>query len=177
LDFAAALETVTSFLDEKGYSHAVIGGVALAAYGMLRTTLDLDFVVEGRAQEELIAYLETLGYQTLHRSSGYSNHHHADPSRGRIDFVYVRGETSYEIFATCQNRPGPRGLDVRLPKPEHLAALKVFALKNDPGRTFQEMADIRFLLQVPGVSRPEVRQYFARQGLEDRFDEIERTLP
>lgn len=138
MDFAAALETVTSFLDEKGYSHAVIGGVALAAYGMLRTTLDLDFVVEGRAQEELIAHLEALGYQ---------------------------------------NRPGPRGLGVRLPKPEHLAALKVFALKNDPGRTFQEMADIRFLLQVPGVSRPEVRQYFARQGLEERFDEIERTLP
>jgi hypothetical protein len=177
LDFATALETVTFFLSEKGYSHAVIGGVALAAYGMLRTTIDLDFVVEAGAQEELIAHLESLGYQTLHRSSGYSNHLHPDPARGRVDFVYVRGETSRNLFAACRHLPGPRGRQITLPKPEHLAALKAFALKNDPGRTFQEMADVRFLLQLPGVSPSEIRRSFARHGIEDRFDEIQRTLP
>ena len=48
--------------------------------------------------------------------------------------------------------------------------------KNDPGRTFQEMADIRFLLQLPRVDRQEVRGYFARHGLEERFDDLEKSL-
>ncbi|HEV3459572.1 MAG TPA: hypothetical protein VHG32_23725, partial [Thermoanaerobaculia bacterium] len=70
----------------------------------------------------------------------------------------------------------PGGLELPLPKPEHLAALKVVAMKNDPGRTFQEMADIRFLLQLPQVDRPEVRSYFERHGLGERYDDLEKTL-
>jgi hypothetical protein len=50
------------------------------------------------------------------------------------------------------------------------------AMKNDPGRTFQEMADIRFLLQLPQVDRPEVRSYFERHGLGERYDDLEKTL-
>ena len=54
--------------------------------------------------------------------------------------------------------------------------MKVLAMKNDPGRTFQEMADIQLLLQVPEVDRGAVRAFFAKHGMEDRFDELERTL-
>jgi hypothetical protein len=32
-----------------------------------------------------------------------------------------------------------------VPRPEHLAAMKVQAMKSDPGRTLREMADIQFL--------------------------------
>ena len=63
-----------------------------------------------------------------------------------------------------------------MPKPEHLAALKVLAMKNDPARTFQELADIRFLLTLPGVDRQEVRAYFERYGLEESFHELETSL-
>ncbi len=176
MDFAAVLETVTGFLDGKGVRYAVIGGVALAAYGLPRTTVDLDLVVEAEAQEALISFLEPLGFATLHRSSGYSNHVHPDPARGRLDFAYVRGETSQKLFADCRERPGPRDKLIPVPKPEHLAAMKVLAFKNDPARTFQDMADIRFLLTLPGVDRAEVRGSFERHGLGERFDEIERTL-
>ena len=49
-------------------------------------------------------------------------------------------------------------------------------MKNDPGRTFQEMADIRFLLQLPQVDRQEVRGYFELHGLRERFDDLEKSL-
>jgi hypothetical protein len=61
-----------------------------------------------------------------------------------------------------------------VPRPEHLAAMKVQAMKNDPGRTLQEMADIQFLLQVPGIDEVEVRGYFERAGLLERYHEIKR---
>lgn len=176
MDFGAVLRRVAAFMDERGFRFALIGGVALAAYGLARTTLDLDLVVERRAQEELIAFLESLGFATLHRSTGYSNHLHPDPSWGRLDCVYVGGSTSEALFAACQIQAAPGDLQVPLPKPEHLAALKVVAMKNDPGRTFQEMADIRFLLQLPRVDRREVKAYFERHGLRERFDDLEKSL-
>ena len=66
------------------------------------------------------------------------------------------------------------GRTVRVPRPEHLAAMKVQAMKNDPERTLQEMADIRFLLSLPGVNAEEIRGYFERSGLRERYEEIQR---
>jgi hypothetical protein len=176
VDFGAVLRSISGFLEDRGFRFALIGGVALAAYGLARTTLDLDLVVEGRAQEELIDFLESLGFATLHRSTGYSNHLHPDSKWGRVDCVYVRGATDEQLFASCRRVKAPGGLELPVPKPEHLAALKVFAMKNDPGRTFQELADIRFLLQLPGVDPHEIRGYFVRHDLETRFDELAETL-
>jgi len=172
LDFGIVLGVVSDFLEERGHRHAVIGGVALAAYGLPRTTLDLDLIVESSAQDELISFLESRGYKTVNRLRGYSNHSHPDPLWGNIDFVYVGPETSQDLFSASRIAEGPRGLPIRLPKPEHLAALKVVAMKNDPGRAFQDMADIRFLLTLPGVDRYEIKDYFDRQGL--RFDDLEK---
>lgn len=176
MNFATVLGVVAGFLDEHGYRYAVIGGIALAAYGLARTTVDVDLAVESAAQDDLIRFLESRGYETLNRSRGYSNHLHPDSERGSLDFVYVGGETADRLFAAFRRLQGPGGTEIPVPKPEHLAALKVLAMKNDPGRTFQEMADIRFLLTLSGVDRGEVRGYFERHGLKDRFDELESTL-
>ena len=176
VDFGAVLRMVSTFLEGMGTRFALIGGVALAAYGLARTTLDLDLLVESRGQDDLIAFLEANGFATLHRSTGYSNHLHPDSARGRLDCVYVGGPTGEQLFAACRIARAPGGLELPLPKPEHLAALKVVAMKNDPGRTFQEMADIRFLLRLPQVDRQEIKGYFERHGLRERFDDLEKSL-
>lgn len=172
MDFGIVLDTVAGFFKDKGYRYAVIGGIALASYGLPRTTLDVDFVVERSIQDDLIRFLESRGYQTLHRSTGYSNHKHPDSTWGSLDVVYVSGETSQKLFAETTVHRGPRDVEIPLPKPEHLAALKVLAMKNDSDRTFQEMSDIRFLLSLPGVDRREIGSYFERYGMKERFDEL-----
>ena len=60
-----------------------------------------------------------------------------------------------------------------VPRPEHLAAMKAFSIKNDPERTLRELADIRVLLDVPDVEKEEVNRYFVRYGLEDLFDRLD----
>lgn len=94
IDFERQLTAFSGFLDERGYRHALVEALALAAYGLARTTIDLDLAVDAAAQPALVAFLEESGYETLHRSEGYSNHLHADPSRGRIDFVYLDPKTA-----------------------------------------------------------------------------------
>jgi serine/threonine protein kinase len=68
------------------------------------------------------------------------------------------------------------GMSVVVPKPEHLAAMKIHAMKNDPSRAFQEMADIQFLMRLPGVDRGQIREYFERSGQVERFHELERSI-
>jgi hypothetical protein len=172
VDFERALSDIGDFLDDREVPWAVIGGLSLAALGFPRSTLDLDVVVPARVQDELIGHLEDEGFRTLHRSAGYSNHQHPDPERGRLDFVYVRGETAKKLFSSTLTVAGPQGRELRVPKPEHLIAMKVLAMKNDPERTLQDLADVRLLLALPDVDLDEVRATFARHGMAGRFDEL-----
>ncbi len=176
LDFARVIDAVAGFLERENAPFALVGAFALHAYGLSRATFDLDFVTEAEVRERLIAYLESLGYETLHASSGYSNHLHSDAAAGRLDFIYVAGETSRRLFSAPGTTLRLGGRDLPVPRAEHLVAMKVHAMKNDPERVFQEMADIRVLLRVPGIDEDEVRGYFERAGMEDRYIELKRSL-
>jgi len=173
VDFERVLRTLAEFFDESNVEWGVIGGLAMAVHGAARTTLDVDIVVDGALQDKLIGFLQSQGFATVHRSTGYSNHLHEDPDLGRIDVVYVRGDTSRNILDNMQVHPGPGGIKIPVPRPEHLAAMKAYSIKNDPRRTLRELADIRVLLDVPDVDREEVNSYFVRYGLEDLFDRLD----
>lgn len=172
MDFTRAIGLLHGFLAEHGIGHALIGGLALAAYGLPRTTLDLDLAVDGQHQDTVITFLEGSGYATFYRSVGYSNHVHPDAALGRVDCVWVRGETAVRVFAGAQVLPGPGGTPLPVLKPEHLAAMKLLAVKNDPSRKHRDLEDIRFLLGLPGVDRSELEAYARRHGLEAILDGV-----
>lgn len=174
MDFRGELVEIGAFLATAGAPLAVIGGVALAAYGHPRMTLDLDVVTSGVVQDALIGFMERRGFETLHRSSGYSNHRHADRRRGRVDVMYVRGETARRLFAGLRQLPGPGGHLIAVPRPEHLIAMKLQAMRDAPERTLQDLADVAYLLGLDGVDRDEARGYFEKNGLGERWRELER---
>jgi hypothetical protein len=176
LDFAKVIDTVAGFLEREGTPFALAGAFALHAYGLSRATADVDLVTDSGVSERLVAFLESLGYETLHASEGYSNHLHPEPAKGRVDVIYVGGKTSELLFSGRGSTLRIGSREIAVPRAEHLVAMKVHAMKNDPGRVFQEMADIRFLLQVPGIDREETRSYFSKAGLEDQYDGIRRSL-
>ena len=152
--------------------HALIGGFALKAYGYMRATQDVDFIVRQKNQWEIIEFLESLGFETLYRSTGYSNHRHALSGLGQIDFVYINGETATTIFSEARRRSILRDVDLPVVRPVHLVALKVFAMKNDPGRRLREMADIEYLMTLPEIKAEEVKAYFEKHGLLEDFHTI-----
>ena len=172
LDFARVLERVAPFLEEHGFRFAVVGALGLHAYGHNRATFDMDLVVTSATQEGLVAFLEELGYETVHASPGYSNHSHSDPEWGGVDVVYVDEETARQLFSGCSRtlRLGER--DVPVPSAEHLAAMKVQAMRNDPSRQMQDLADVQYLLGLPDTDREEVRGYFDKAGMLDWYDRL-----
>lgn len=172
MDLPGVLRSLACLLEERGIRFALIGGLGLHAYGLRRATFDVDLLVDGEAQAEVVAMLEDLGYQTLNLSRGYSNHLHAESSRGRVDCVWVRGATREEIFAGCSRYEVFSGFGVPVPRPEHLAALKIHAMSNDPQRTRQEMVDLRFLLDLPETDRAAVREQFEKRDLLEEYREL-----
>jgi hypothetical protein len=176
MDFARAYDLVASFLEGRGLRLAVVGGLGLHGHGVTRATLDLDVVTEAVAQQALVAFLESRGYETLYRSAGYSNHLHPQPDLGRVDVVYVDPETADRLFPGCSPCLTLGTRTALVPRAEHLAAMKVQAMKNDPSRELQDLADVQALLRLPGVDAAEVRTYFERAGLLDRYDALRRSL-
>ncbi len=176
MDFARVYGAIATFLEDRGAKVAVVGGLGLHGHGVTRATVDLDLLTEAPVQAALVAFLESEGYETLYRSPGYSNHLHTMDGLGRVDLVYVDAETARSLFSGCAPRLELGSRVALVPRAEHLAAMKVQALKNDPSRELQDLADIQALLRIPGVDAGEVRGYFERAGLLEKYDAIQRTL-
>lgn len=172
MEFKKIFELLADHFERERVDYALIGAFALKAYGYTRATQDVDFMVRGEAQEKIIAYLESLGFETLYRSKGYSNHMHPLSRLGRLDFVYVRGETAEKMFRDAKSLLVFKDIAVKVVSPEHLAALKIFAMKNNPDRTLREMADLKFLLSMPDVDRSTIKGYFEKYGQEDKYREL-----
>jgi hypothetical protein len=174
MDFQRVLSELVAFFACHDARWAAAGAWALHAYGLSRATLDLDVVTEALVQPALVEHLVALGYETLHVSAGFSNHLHAAPDWGRLDFIYVDEPTATLLFAGCGRTLELGGQSIRVPRPEHLAAMKAQAIRNDPSRLWRDLADVQHLLRLPGVDRAEMRGAFERAGLGGRFDEIDR---
>lgn len=172
--FDEVLATFVGFFDREGLRYAVIGGLAMQAFGYSRFTRDIDFVAERRERDRIIAFAESLGYETLHLSEGYSNHIHSDRSSGRVDFMYVDDATAAKLFPAASTKPVVGNVHACVPRAEHLAAMKAISMKNSPQRALIDSSDVQFLLSLPGIDRVEVRDYFARHGLLELFDAIEK---
>jgi hypothetical protein len=174
MQFDEVLRSFAAFFDREGIRYAVAGGLAIHAWGRSRTTQDIDFAIDGTARRHVVAFAEAAGYKTLHASEGYSNHEHPDEHFGRIDFIYVYGDTADRLFGDSSVRLIAGDVKSPVPKPEHLAAMKIQAIKNAPKRISIDVPDIEYLLTLPDVDRRQIRDYFDRAGLLRIYDVLDK---
>lgn len=99
--FDEVLRVFASFFEHESIPYAVIGGLALHAWGLSRFTRDIDMVVPRAERDRIVSRAESLGFETLQ--------------------------------------------------------------------------DVHFLLKLPWVNRDAARDFFARHGLLEVFDAIERN--
>ncbi len=169
MQFSTVLNDLLPFFARENIRFAIAGGVALQALGHARLTFDIDFIVDRMNQEKIVTHMEEHGYETLRRSEGYSNH--VSRELGRVDFIYIEGSTADKIFRTTTEQTY-RGYKLFVPRPEHLAAMKILAMKNDPSRKYQEMIDLAFIWSLSEVNRDEIRNYFVERGMLKEFNEL-----
>ena len=86
--------------------------------------------------------------------------------------MYVQGRTGELLFGAIRQLPGPGGVMMSVPRPEHLIAMKVQAMKDAPDRKWQDLVDVGYLLRLPDVDRAEARGYFTKAGLDEKWREL-----
>ena len=164
MDVSRVLDLVRPFFDSRGEPYAVVGGLALLAYGAPRATFDVDLLARREIREDLVRFLDAKGFETLSVQPGFSNHQHADAALGRVDVIYVSGTTADTVFAGCRPRAISSTVEAPVPRVEHLIAMKVQAFAKDPTR-YSDLSDLQFLLALPGLDADEVRGHFEAAGL------------
>jgi hypothetical protein len=172
MNFANVLRMFGGFFERERIRYAVVGGVAVTAWGRVRSTKDVDFAIDGHAQGRVVAFAESLGYETLFVSHGFSNHAHSDPALGRVDLMYLRGKTADKVFEMTVDKPLLDDRHLPVASPEHLAMMKGLAMREDENRIRYEGEDVRVLLKVEGVDIEAVREYYRHLGMLDFIDAI-----
>jgi hypothetical protein len=150
------IEEVLAALGRIGASTALIGGLALAPYRVVRATMDVDLLADGQFAEAIEAELRGLGYECLHRSPDSATFLRGDE---RVDFLFAHRPMAKALLAAAVEHSTPFGV-IRVVSLEGLVAFKLQGLVNDPRRT-QDLEDIRALLRANGdrISRDQLREY------------------
>jgi hypothetical protein len=172
MDLRGVLTEIHAALREARIEHALIGGLALAAHGAARATIDLDLLAEGERADDVDSLLRERGFEPLYRSEHVANYASRDPVRGRVDFLFARRAYGRAMLA----RATPRtilGAAIRVVDAADLVGLKVQSSTNDPTRRHLDLADIQRLLRAPQVDLARVREYFR---LFDREKELDALL-
>jgi hypothetical protein len=173
MDASRVLGMVRPFFDSRHEPYALVGGLALLAYGAPRATFDVDLLAPRGTRDDLVRFLEGRGFTTLSVEPGFSNHQHSDPALGRVDVIYADGTTADVVFAGCSPRAITPFLEAPVPRAEHLVAMKAQAFAKDPTR-YSDLADLQFLLALPGLDTVEARGYFDSAGLAEYFERLRR---
>ena len=152
---------------------ALIGGLALAPYKVVRATQDIDLLIDADKADTIEAALLKLGYRCLHRSADAANYVRGDE---RIDFLFARRPIASGLLDDAIELDTALG-KLRVVSAEGLIGFKLQAVVNDPQRT-QDLEDIRALLRANRdvLNIEQVRRYFVLFQREFLLDELLREI-
>ncbi len=148
-----ALESIHHALESAGVAHALIGGFALAAYGIQRSTGDVDLLIDETSVEDAIKALEGLAYQLKNQTPEVL--HFSGPIP--LDLLIARRPLSRGMLARA---PLSKVFDIRIVEAEDIIGLKIQAYSNDARRELQDKADIQFLIEsLPALDWVRIQSY------------------
>ena len=164
-------EILSGFFQREKMEYGIIGAFALFSYGYTRATRDIDFITRVENRSKVTAYLESLGFETIFSSDAFSNHLHPIDSI-RVDIMYVEGATADTVLGSTEKRMVFHDLELPVVSPEHLIAMKLFAIQNNPERKFKDLADIKEILHHATYDKRIVKEYFRKYGQESYYNEL-----
>lgn len=163
------LQEVLAGLEQIGATNALIGGLALAPYNVVRATQDIDLLTDADQASTVDIAFEALGYHRIHQSEDSATYVRVDE---RVDLLYARRPAARQLLAQAVSRNTPFGI-IRVISLEGLIAFKLQGFVNDPRRT-QDLEDIRALIRAnrQSVKIDDLRNYFRLFDREALLDEI-----
>ena len=109
--------------------YLLVGGHAVILYGVSRLTRDIDLLIPDSHIDPWTYFLtKTFGYRLFQSSHAFLRFEHDSQDSIPIDFMVVNWSTWEKLIARTETRSLDHDLQVLLPHPTHLIAMKLTAL-------------------------------------------------
>jgi hypothetical protein len=163
------LTETLSMLRKLDVPAALIGGLALSAYKVVRATQDVDLLIDQAHSDRVHQAMIALGYQPLHRTADVANYQRNDE---RVDYLYASRPIAKQLLDNATEVETSLGV-LRVIRIEGLIGFKLQGFVNNPKRA-QDMEDIKALLHAnrDSLNINEVREYFILFERESLLDEL-----
>jgi hypothetical protein len=160
--------------EQLSLSYLIIGGHAINYYCEPRATLDVDFLVRKTDESKWCELLTAEGFKLRNDAGTFMQFSPPYGVEWRLDLMLVNDQT----FAKLQE--GARTIEVLgvtalVPKPEHLIALKLHALKHGHSERFEkDLHDVLSLIRSAKIdSRSETFRLLVEQfGTKEIYEQL-----
>lgn len=177
--FAALAKGAERALREAGVDHVFVGALAVAAFGVPRTTADVDVVVDYRGEDapHLAEAFGRQGFQVspedlrdaLTEGSPCTVHDTESPLH--VDLAPVVGDAGEEAIRHAVHVRW-RGMTLPVASPEHTIVMKlVYGSEQD----FEDALGI-YVRQKGRLDIAQMREFAQRQGVLQAIRDLERTV-
>ena len=170
-------EIIWNGLETRNVVALLIGGHALPAFGVARQTIDIDCLMVDSDSKVLYDILTEAGYKETDRTKNFMRYSHSSVYLMDVDVMLVdhgtfdkmlRNSSVYQIGS----------VSMRVPCLEHLIALKLHAIKNNPKRELRDLADIVELLRnnQEEIAKEKLESICTRYGPDGIYAKLESYL-
>lgn len=147
MDFDKVLQLIIKEFEKENIRYALIGGFAMGALGIMRSTVDLDFLVDYQDLPKLEKIMEKHNYNCVFKTENVSQYVSDVKIFGEIDFLHAFRKISVSMLNRAKEVPIFVGkFKIRILIPEDIIGLKLQALVNDKSRENREYADIESIM-------------------------------
>jgi len=173
MDLKKALTLLVAEFEKHDISYALIGGFAIGALGVPRSTIELDFLVPSDALHKIDAIMLAMGYKKAFTSENASQYVSPSAELGEVDFLHAFRPISIKMLAEAEPvQVFGKEVKVNVLKAEDIIGLKLQAINNNPARLGKDALDIEELMKARKLDWEILKTYFELFGLEERFRQL-----
>lgn len=160
---------------EAGIPFLVIGGYAVLAHGYVRTTEDLDIIVQRGRRAQLGKLLGGLGMSVKNDAANFIQFNRCNESSMDVDLMFVAEDVFSQLEQSAMEAKVD-GIEVRVVSLLHLIALKCHALQHS--KSLRRLKDMDDLVQLILINRmdlkdPALRATILKHGNADTYEKLQ----
>lgn len=174
MDFKTVLSQLLKAFERHNIRYALMGGLALGAWGVVRATVDIDFLVHRDDMEKVDLIMKEMGYECKYRSENVSQYLSPLKIFGEIDFLHAFRTPSLGMLERTEEKRIFDDITIKVLSIEDLIGFKLQAIKNDESRKNMDLADIEALIAFNReiINWTLVKEYFELFGFEELFNHL-----
>jgi len=161
-----------------GLHFLLVGGHAVGQHGYGRMTEDVDLLIAAEEKEAWHELAAAAGYRLFRDGGNFSQWEAPDDQTDDLDFMIVNAGTFTKLQAESVSAQ-LFGLEMRIPRLEHLLALKFHALRGNKAiRSLKDMDDVINLIEINrlDVFSEEFKALTLRYGDQEILDKLQAII-